>query len=124
MIAPVVEDYAPELVLVSAGFDAHRSDPLASMRLEASSYAMMTRHLVRQAVRSAGGRIALLLEGGYDLEALEMSLAACLDVMAQKTPEEPLDEHERQAQASPFPTFESEIERARRSAAEHWKACR
>ena len=124
MIAPVVEAYAPELVLVSAGFDAHRSDPLANMRLEAPAYALMTRHLVRQAARSAGGRIALLLEGGYDLDALESSLGACLDVLgAEHTNDTAESTWSKMGAPSPAPLFASEIERARKIAAEYWTGC-
>jgi acetoin utilization deacetylase AcuC-like enzyme len=117
VIMPAVEAFAPELVLVSAGFDAHKSDPLASMRLEAASYAMMTRYLVNQATRSAQGRIALLLEGGYDLDALEASVAASLEALA-------IPQAARPEARPPSPRFEPEIERARKSAAEQWAGCR
>ena len=57
VISPVLDAYAPELVLVSAGFDAHKSDPLAGMQLDASAYGFMTRALGRIADKSAGGKI-------------------------------------------------------------------
>jgi acetoin utilization deacetylase AcuC-like enzyme len=74
IVLPILESYAPELVLVSAGFDAHRDDPLAGMQLDASAYAWMTAALTRAAEKSAEGKIGLFLEGGYDLTALELCL--------------------------------------------------
>src|SRR5678810_194572 len=67
VVLPVLDAYAPELVLVSAGFDAHKSDPLAGMQLDASAYGWMTTVLGRALVRHAAGKLALFLEGGYDL---------------------------------------------------------
>ena len=71
-VAPVLREFAPQLVLVSAGFDAHESDPLASMRMTAAGYGLIVRQLVES---TPGGNMALVSEGGYDLTAL----AACLD---------------------------------------------
>ncbi len=76
VILPVLEEYAPELVLVSAGFDASARDPLAEMNLSADAFGWMARALRRVADATAGGRIALVLEGGYDLVALEAGLAS------------------------------------------------
>jgi acetoin utilization deacetylase AcuC-like enzyme len=76
MLLPALDAFAPELVIVSAGFDAHRRDPLAQLMLDAEDYAWITRELVALAGRHARGRIVSLLEGGYDLEALAESAAA------------------------------------------------
>lgn len=76
VVLPLVEGFAPDLILVSAGFDAHRSDPLAAMHLDAPSYAAMTSALVQVAERAGHGRVGLVLEGGYDLAALEESVGA------------------------------------------------
>jgi acetoin utilization deacetylase AcuC-like enzyme len=76
VVLPVVARFAPELVLVSAGFDAHERDPLASMRLTAAGYGFMASALRGVAEESAKGRIGLVLEGGYDLAAIESSLLA------------------------------------------------
>jgi acetoin utilization deacetylase AcuC-like enzyme len=76
IVLPIVDAYEPELILVSAGFDAHAGDPLGGMRLDAPAYARMTAALVELADAHAAGRIALLLEGGYRLDALEGALAA------------------------------------------------
>jgi len=69
-LLPAIEAFAPQLLLVSAGFDAHRRDPLAQLELEADDYAWLTTQLAAIAARHADGRIVSLLEGGYDLEAL------------------------------------------------------
>jgi acetoin utilization deacetylase AcuC-like enzyme len=73
---PALEDFAPELLLISAGFDAHERDPLAALRLKTADFAWVTHELKRVAAGSARGRIVSTLEGGYDLEALAMSAAA------------------------------------------------
>ncbi len=75
-ILPALAEFAPELLIVSAGFDAHKADPLAHLRLETSDFAWITARLVEQADASAGGRIVSVLEGGYDLPALAASAAA------------------------------------------------
>ncbi|CAN5120431.1 histone deacetylase family protein [soil metagenome] len=71
-----VDGFSPELILVSAGFDAHVRDPLAAQSLEAEDFAWATRAIVSVANRRCGGRIVSSLEGGYDLEALGRSAAA------------------------------------------------
>ncbi|HEY3498903.1 MAG TPA: histone deacetylase [Polyangiaceae bacterium] len=77
IVAPIAREYSPDLVLLSAGFDAHRDDPLAEMQLSARAYSDMLAQLLRELPASA--RIGMLLEGGYDLEALEASLVAALE---------------------------------------------
>jgi acetoin utilization deacetylase AcuC-like enzyme len=81
IVLPVVESYAPELVLVSAGFDAAARDPLAQMQVSPGAFGWMAAALARIADASAGGRIALVLEGGYDLVALEASLKSAIGGM-------------------------------------------
>ena len=76
---PVLEQFAPQLTLISAGFDAHEADPLASMRMTASGYARVLARL-RTAALATGG-LALTTEGGYDLEALRDCLHAALEVL-------------------------------------------
>jgi acetoin utilization deacetylase AcuC-like enzyme len=68
-------------VLVSAGFDAHRNDPLAQMRVTESGFAALCAIVKSIAQRHAQGRLALVLEGGYDLDALAASVRACVDVL-------------------------------------------
>ena len=81
-VLPAVERHAPEAILLSAGFDAHRADPLGGLLLTEGAFARMTRELKEAAGRCCGGRIVSLLEGGYDLGALEASVAAHLLVLA------------------------------------------
>ncbi len=76
IIIPALDAFAPELLIISAGFDAHRDDPLAQLRVETEDYAWLTDRLVAVADRHCGGRVASLLEGGYDLNALAASAAA------------------------------------------------
>ena len=75
-IIPAVEDFAPELLVISAGFDAHRDDPLAGLLVETEDFATLTEALCAAAATACGGRVVSLLEGGYDLTALAASAAA------------------------------------------------
>ncbi|HET6184895.1 MAG TPA: histone deacetylase family protein [Acetobacteraceae bacterium] len=75
-ILPALHGFAPELLIVSAGFDAHRADPLAELRLDTEDYAWITAELAAAADRHCKGRLASVLEGGYDLDALAASAAA------------------------------------------------
>lgn len=81
LVVPVLEQFAPELLLISAGYDAHERDPLARMRLSTAGYALLTRLLRDVADRHCGGRMVAVTEGGYDLLALEACLEATADVL-------------------------------------------
>lgn len=76
VLLPAVDDFRPQLLLVSAGFDAHWRDPLAQLRLQGGDYTWITEELVALANRHCGGRIVSSLEGGYDLAALAESSVA------------------------------------------------
>ncbi|MDZ7711136.1 MAG: histone deacetylase family protein [Roseovarius sp.] len=80
-VFPRVEAFAPDLILVSAGFDAHRDDPLADLRLETDDFAWVTGRLCDLADSCCGGRLVSCLEGGYDPDALAESAAAHVDVL-------------------------------------------
>jgi acetoin utilization deacetylase AcuC-like enzyme len=80
-ILPALDAFRPELVIVSAGFDAHRNDPLAELMLEEADYTWVTEKLLEIAYRHAGGRLVATLEGGYDLSALAASAAAHVRVL-------------------------------------------
>jgi acetoin utilization deacetylase AcuC-like enzyme len=80
-ILPALDEFQPRLVIVSAGFDAHRDDPLAQLLLEESDYEWVTEKLVALAGRHAQGRLVSTLEGGYDLAALGASVAAHLRML-------------------------------------------
>jgi len=75
-IIPAVEAFAPDLLVISAGFDAHAADPLAQLRVREADFAYLTEALCALSDRCCGGRVVSLLEGGYDLEALGRSTAA------------------------------------------------
>jgi acetoin utilization deacetylase AcuC-like enzyme len=75
-LIPALEAFAPELLLVSAGFDAHRRDPLAGLQVDTEDFAWLTEALCRAAQISSAGRVVSVLEGGYDLNALAASAAA------------------------------------------------
>ena len=72
---PALESFAPELLIISAGFDAHEDDPLAELRVQTEDFGWMTERLLGVAERCCGGRVVSLLEGGYDLRALGASAA-------------------------------------------------
>jgi acetoin utilization deacetylase AcuC-like enzyme len=77
-LAPKVAEFKPDFVLVSAGFDAHRSDPLGGMNLTEGGYDRLTEVVRSWAVTMCAGRMLSLLEGGYDLDALARSVASHL----------------------------------------------
>ena len=76
ILLPALDAFAPELLIVSAGFDAHKADPLAQLRLETADFAWITAQLCRLARQHCGRRIVSVMEGGYDLDALAASAAA------------------------------------------------
>ena len=76
IILPRIEAFRPDLVILSAGFDAHRRDPLGGLNLDEDDFAWVTRRIMALAADCAGGRIVSLLEGGYDLDGLSLSVAA------------------------------------------------
>jgi len=74
-ILPRLRGFRPDLMVISAGFDAHLRDPLANLNLLEGDFAWVTRKLLEVADQSANGRIVSLLEGGYDLQGLARSVA-------------------------------------------------
>lgn len=79
---PALEDFRPEFVMVSAGFDAHREDDMSSLRLTEADYAWVTEQIKRLAGKHAQGRVVSVLEGGYELHALGRSVLAHLKVLS------------------------------------------
>ena len=75
-VLPRLEAFAPDLVIISAGFDAHRRDPLGGLSLVEEDFGWATAKLMEVAEKRAGGRVVSLLEGGYDLQGLARSVAA------------------------------------------------
>ncbi len=82
VVSPAAAEFEPDLVLVSAGFDAHRADPLASCELETASFAAMARR-VRTIARDAGAPLGLVQEGGYHVPSLVESLLATMEAVAE-----------------------------------------
>jgi acetoin utilization deacetylase AcuC-like enzyme len=86
LFLPALEAFAPQLIVVSAGFDAHRDDPLGGLRLVEDDYAWLTRELCGLADRHACGRLVSVLEGGYDLGALGRCAVAHVGALRQDRP--------------------------------------
>jgi acetoin utilization deacetylase AcuC-like enzyme len=88
VFAPKLESFKPDLILISAGFDAYEHDPLAGMRVTHAGFAEMAARLRHAADRLAGGRIVAVLEGGYDLDGLGGGMTATLDALVAPQPAE------------------------------------
>jgi acetoin utilization deacetylase AcuC-like enzyme len=82
-ILPRLREFAPDLLIISAGFDAHARDPLANLNFVAADYDWATRKLMEIAQKSAQGRVVSVLEGGYDLQGLADSAAAHVAALMQ-----------------------------------------
>ncbi len=89
ILVPIADSFEPDLVLVSAGFDAHRTDPLGSMAVTDAGFAFLCAMVRDIADRHANGRLALFLEGGYNAAALASSVRACIEVLAGSFPQQP-----------------------------------
>jgi acetoin utilization deacetylase AcuC-like enzyme len=89
LLVPIADAFEPQLVLVSAGFDSHGDDPLGGMGVTAEGFANLCAIVQGIAKRHAGGRLAMILEGGYDLPALAESVHACTRVLAGELPPPP-----------------------------------
>ena len=87
-IIPRLDAFAPEIIFVSAGFDAHRDDPIGGLNWVEEDYSAMTMMLLDAAERHCKGHLVSVLEGGYNLTALGQSVAACLHVMIQRNRDE------------------------------------
>ena len=111
---PVLEQFAPQLTLISAGFDAHEADPLASMRMTASGYGTIL-ELLRDAA-AASGPIALVTEGGYDLPALRECLEATIRVFSGEAVATA-----RAATSSAAPRGERALEAVRAAQSAFWR---
>jgi acetoin utilization deacetylase AcuC-like enzyme len=91
VVLPALERFQPELILVSAGFDAHWRDPLANLQLSLTTFAFITRQLIQAAQHLCAGRIIFVTEGGYDLEALNHGvLNIAYALLGQATVSDPL----------------------------------
>jgi acetoin utilization deacetylase AcuC-like enzyme len=117
ILEPIAADFHPDLVIVSAGFDAHRDDPLGGMGMSAAGFSALTAIVRGIAERDAGGRLLLVLEGGYDLQGLAAGVRACLEVMtAEECPPPP--------RAKPGPETRRLLQMAGALHAETWPSLR
>jgi acetoin utilization deacetylase AcuC-like enzyme len=87
IVSPILEQYRPQLILVSAGFDAHFRDPLGGLKVTPQGYASVAASLIRAADLHCDGRICFVLEGGYDREALQECTRAVMERMECESPE-------------------------------------
>jgi len=127
IVSPVLEQYAPELVLISAGFDAHQRDPLASMRLTDSDYAGLFQAIDHALPRDAEGLapgIGIVLEGGYDLQALTGSihstLSAARDCASNRRPGGLTGPNVVRPRAALSPVHRRDLERAEAAQRDFW----
>jgi len=109
-VRPIAVAYRPDLVLVSAGYDAHADDPLGDQHVGDEGFAALCGVVHDIALESAGGRLVLVLEGGYDLDGTAASARACAQVLAGETPPErkaagPLGERVRKAATGAFSRY-------------------
>jgi acetoin utilization deacetylase AcuC-like enzyme len=116
LVIPVLRQFDPDLLLVSAGFDAHERDPLAGMRLTTGAFGAMTMELRAVADTCCDGRMAAIVEGGYDLRALADSMRTVVDVLAGPTaparwPRS--DTHSNRGRVA--------VDAARKALGSHWK---
>ncbi len=81
LVIPVIDQFKPDLILLSAGFDAHERDQLARMRLSTPGYAMLSKSLCEAADRHCHGRLVAVTEGGYDLTALKACLESTISIL-------------------------------------------
>ncbi|MBI2963938.1 MAG: histone deacetylase [Deltaproteobacteria bacterium] len=112
IVEPVARQFAPQFILVSAGFDAHRRDPLAGMEVTEQGFASLARLLLRTAREVCGGRLVAVLEGGYDLEALRRSVAAVLGEMSGAHLDQPV---------SPPPGEKPDLQQPLEIAKHYWR---
>ena len=91
VVVPVLRQFQPELILVSAGFDAHELDPLAGMRMTTAGYGQITARLLAAADELCEGRIVFVTEGGYDTGALAACCQGVIDLASTESVERPID---------------------------------
>jgi acetoin utilization deacetylase AcuC-like enzyme len=89
IVRPVALEFGPDLILVSAGFDIHKSDPLGGMKVTTSGFALLTRSVMNIADACCGGRVLFCLEGGYNLEVLRTSVKAVIKELTGQTLSQP-----------------------------------
>ncbi|MCF8032626.1 MAG: histone deacetylase [Desulfarculaceae bacterium] len=114
ILAPVAQSLMPEFILVSAGFDAHREDPLGSMMIDSKGFAALTQVLVELSREFCPGKVVMALEGGYNQAALGRAVVAVLRALNGSREDELID----QAAGADMP---AEVERAMQTAGNFWR---
>lgn len=116
IVIPVIDQFKPELLMISAGFDAHEQDPLARMRLSTNGYSALTKWLCDAADRHCHGRVVAVTEGGYDLAAFKACLMSTVEILAGQPP---VSAHDSAAAASP--RSRTAIAAVRAAHGKYWK---
>jgi acetoin utilization deacetylase AcuC-like enzyme len=116
LVIPVIDQFRPELMMISAGYDAHERDPLARMRLTTAGYTQLTKSLCDAADRHCHGRVVAVTEGGYDLGALKACLESTVSVLDGATVPPPTDTPRPATQRS-----RTAITQVRSAQGKYWK---
>jgi acetoin utilization deacetylase AcuC-like enzyme len=120
ILKPIALEYQPQLILVSAGFDIHYNDPLGGMAVSERGFARMTQILMEIAEATAEGKLALTLEGGYDVEGQTRSVKAVLEELSQASPLGKQDLVEREKKD--YPRIEPFILQLKEIQRRYWKS--
>ncbi|MHC1635475.1 MAG: histone deacetylase family protein [Candidatus Methanospirareceae archaeon] len=115
ILKPIAMDFSPEFVLVSAGFDAHIHDPLASMRLTSNAFGLFTDIVKEIADKKCKDRVVILLEGGYNLDALAESVVAVFNSLSRRK------EGEEEVEERVSMVVKKRVEEVKRIQNEYWK---
>jgi acetoin utilization deacetylase AcuC-like enzyme len=114
LVAPILVEFDPDLILVSGGFDAHKDDPLGGMEVSEEGFAYITHTLNKVALKTAGGRILYLLEGGYSLSGLSQSVLSSIQIS--------LDGRQPKIDVTQESETEAYMNRARATFYRYWKS--
>ncbi|HVP77773.1 MAG TPA: histone deacetylase [Thermodesulfobacteriota bacterium] len=120
LLKPVALEYQPQLILVSAGFDTHYNDPLGGMDVSEKGYARMTQILMEIAGATARGKLALVLEGGYNVTSQRRSVKAVLEELSQASPLEKDDLLEKEK--ADYPRIEKTLLQLKEIQKRYWKS--
>jgi acetoin utilization deacetylase AcuC-like enzyme len=120
ILKPIALEYQPQLILVSAGFDIHYDDPLGGMGVSEKGFARMTQILMEIAEATAQGKLALTLEGGYDVAGQKRSVKAVLEELSQASPFKKQDLLEKEKKN--YPRIEPLILQLKGVQSRYWKS--
>jgi acetoin utilization deacetylase AcuC-like enzyme len=120
ILKPIALEYQPQLILVSAGFDIHYDDPLGGMEVTEKGFARMTQILMEIAEATAQGRLAITLEGGYDVAGQKRSVKAVLEELSQASPPKKQDLLEKEKKD--YPRVEPFILQLKEIQRRYWKS--